>query len=153
MTPSNFTFWDYLPFEEDLALYLNKLEFPLPKDTLYQVWSNLAHWFWRRFLKIFNVFLLFCYYLPLEKGYPLLLNKLQSPSPKNDLCQVWLKLAQWFCRTRFSNDTIQFYSFVIISPLKRTWPFIWTNLNFLHPRILCTKVDSIWPIGSGEEDF
>jgi hypothetical protein len=30
-------FCDYLPFEEDLALYLNKLEFPLPKDNLYEV--------------------------------------------------------------------------------------------------------------------
>jgi hypothetical protein len=29
-------FYDYLPFEEDLALYLNNLEFPLPKDNLYQ---------------------------------------------------------------------------------------------------------------------
>jgi hypothetical protein len=35
--------------EEDLALYLNNLEFPLPKDNLYQVWFNLACWFWRRF--------------------------------------------------------------------------------------------------------
>jgi hypothetical protein len=25
-------FCDYLPFEEDLALYLNNLEFPLSKD-------------------------------------------------------------------------------------------------------------------------
>jgi hypothetical protein len=30
-------FCDYLPFEENLALYLNKLEFPSPKDKLYQV--------------------------------------------------------------------------------------------------------------------
>jgi hypothetical protein len=30
-------FCDYLPLEEDLALYLNNLEFPLPKDNLYQV--------------------------------------------------------------------------------------------------------------------
>jgi hypothetical protein len=29
--------YDYLPFEEDLALYLNNLEFPLPKSDLYQV--------------------------------------------------------------------------------------------------------------------
>jgi hypothetical protein len=36
------------------------------------------------------------YYLPLEKGYPLPLKKLESPSPKDDLCQVWLKLVQWF---------------------------------------------------------
>jgi hypothetical protein len=70
---------------------LKKLEFPSPKDTLYQVWLNLAYWFWRRgFLKIFNVFLLFCYYLPLEKGYPLPLKKLESPSPKDNLCQLWL---------------------------------------------------------------
>jgi hypothetical protein len=30
-------FCDYLPFEEDLALSLNNLEFPLPKDDLYHV--------------------------------------------------------------------------------------------------------------------
>jgi hypothetical protein len=30
-------FCDYLPFEENLALYLNKLEFPSPKDNLFQV--------------------------------------------------------------------------------------------------------------------
>jgi hypothetical protein len=77
----------------------------------------LTCWFWRRrFLKIFNVFLLFSYYLPLEKGYPLPLNKFESPLSKNnlkalesslskdDLCQVWLKLAQWFWRRRFLND-------------------------------------------------
>jgi hypothetical protein len=59
---------------------LNKRELPSPKDSLYQVWSNLACWFWRRrFLKIFSVFLLFRYYLPLEKGNPLPLNKLESP--------------------------------------------------------------------------
>jgi hypothetical protein len=41
------------PFEKELALYLNKLEFPSCKD-------NLAYWFWRRrFLKIFIGFLLF----------------------------------------------------------------------------------------------
>jgi hypothetical protein len=43
--------------------------------------------------------------------------------------------------------------FVIISPLNRTWPFICTNLNSLHPRIICTKFDWIWPAGSEEEDL
>jgi hypothetical protein len=42
---------------------------------------------------------------------------------------------------------------VIISPLKRTWPIIWRNLNSLHARIICTKFDWIWPAGSGEDDF
>jgi hypothetical protein len=30
-------FCDYFPFEEDLALYVNNFEFPLPKVDLYQV--------------------------------------------------------------------------------------------------------------------
>jgi hypothetical protein len=78
----------------------------------------LVCWFWRRrFLKIFSAFLFFRYYFPLEKGYPLPLNKFESPSPKDDLYQVWLKLAKWFWR-RFLNDLIPFYT------LKRTWPFI-----------------------------
>jgi hypothetical protein len=69
----------------------------------------LACWFWRRrFLKIFSAFSLFRYYLPLERGYLLLLNKLKSPPPKDDLCQVWSKLAHWFWRRRFLNDPTQF---------------------------------------------
>jgi hypothetical protein len=32
-----FAFFDYLPFEEDLALYLKNLESPLPNDDLFQV--------------------------------------------------------------------------------------------------------------------
>jgi hypothetical protein len=40
--------------------------------------------------KIFSVFLLFRYYLPLKKGYPLHLNKLESPPSKDELCQVCL---------------------------------------------------------------
>ena len=34
----------------------------------------------------------------------LLLNKLESPSPKDALCQVWLKLAQWFWRRRWKCE-------------------------------------------------
>jgi hypothetical protein len=42
-----------------------------------------------KILKIFCVFLLFRYYLPLEKGYPLPLTTLESFPSKDDLC--WLK--------------------------------------------------------------
>ena len=53
----------------------------------------------KRIFYIFvNVFSLFRNYLHLEKGRALHLNKLESPSPKEDLYQVWLKLAQWFLR-------------------------------------------------------
>jgi hypothetical protein len=65
--------------------------------------------------KKFSVFLLVCYYLPLERGNSLHLDKLKSPLLKDDLCQVCLKLAQWFWR-RFLNDPTLFYIFVIISP-------------------------------------
>jgi hypothetical protein len=106
----------YLPLQKGAALHFNKLEFPPPKDDLCHVWLKLAQWFWRRrFLNINCVFLLFCYYLPLqngaalqfflfcyylplEKSGALYFNKLESPSPKDDLCHVWLKLAKWFWR-------------------------------------------------------
>jgi hypothetical protein len=41
----------------------------------------------KKILKIFSLFLHFCYFLPLENGNPLHLNKLETPSPKDDLCQ------------------------------------------------------------------
>jgi hypothetical protein len=96
-----FNFCDYLPFEKELAFYLNKLEFPSSKDNLYQVSMKSALWFLRRrFLNIFCVFLLFRYNLPLEKGTTLHLYKFESPPSKDDMCNVWLKLAQRFWRSR-----------------------------------------------------
>jgi hypothetical protein len=59
------------------------------------------------FYKIFSVFLLFCDYFPLEKGNPLHLKNLKSPPPKDDLCQVWLKLAQWFWRRNQKCKSLQ----------------------------------------------
>ena len=74
------------------ALHLNKHISPSSKDALCQVWLKLNQWFWRRrFLNFINVFSLFQNYLLLEKGGVLHLNKLESPSPKDALCQVWLK--------------------------------------------------------------
>ena len=46
-----------------------------------------------------------------------------------------------------------FNHFVIISPLKRARPFIWTNLNSLPPRMPCAKFGWNWLSGSGGEDF
>ena len=60
----------------------------------------MAQWF-RRFV---DVFLLFRYYLPLEKVRAFHFYKLESPSPKDALWKVLLKLALWFWRiSRFSN--------------------------------------------------
>jgi hypothetical protein len=56
---------------------------------------------------MFSVFLLFCDYLPLEKSNPLHLNNLEFPSPKDDLCQVLLKLAQWFWKRSRKCKSLQ----------------------------------------------
>ena len=46
----------------------------------------------KKVFKVLNVFLLFHYYHPLEKGLVLHLYKLEFPSPKDSLCQFLLKL-------------------------------------------------------------
>jgi hypothetical protein len=109
MTPPHFC--DNLPFEEDLALFLYKLELDLPKDDLYTVWLRLSSWFWRRFFKIFNVALLFCYYLPLGGSIVLHFNNFECPTLKDNSCHVWFKLAEWFWNRRFLNDPTPFLHF------------------------------------------
>ena len=46
-----------------------------------------------------------------------------------------------------------FCNFAIITPWKKEGPFIWTNLYFLHPKVVCDKFGWKWPNVSGEEDF
>ena len=75
----------YLPLEKVGAYHLNKLDFPLPKDALYQVKLTLAYWFLRRCLNFVNAFSLFRNYLHLEKGVALHLNKLESSSSMDAL--------------------------------------------------------------------
>jgi hypothetical protein len=77
---------------------LNKLEFPSPKNNLFQVGLLILE---KKIFKIFSAFLL------LEKGNPFHLNKLETPPPKDDLCQVWLKLAQWFWRRSRKCKSLQ----------------------------------------------
>ena len=43
--------------------------------------------------------------------------------------------------------------FCIYLPLEQNLPFIWTNSNPLHQRILWAKFRWNWPSGSWEEDF
>ena len=61
----------------------------------------------------------------------------------------------WFSGSReedFLISSMYFRYFWIISSWKRAGPFIWTNLNPLHPRMLCAKFGWNSPGGSGEED-
>ena len=52
----------------------------------------------RGFLNIFNIILLFRFYLPFKKDVGLHLNKLESSPHKDALGQIWLKFAQWLLR-------------------------------------------------------
>ena len=63
-----------------------------------------------------NIFSLFSYYLPLEKGGALHSNKHESPSPKDAFCQIWLKFAHWLLEEDFLSLSMYFRYFVIISP-------------------------------------
>ena len=69
--------------------------------ALCQVWLKLVQWFCKgRFSNFIKLFFLFHYHLPLEKGETIHLMKLESSLPKNALCSIWLKLAQWFLKRK-----------------------------------------------------
>jgi hypothetical protein len=73
---------------------LKNLEFPLPKDDLFQLWLKLACWFWRRrFLKIFSVFLLFCDY-PLGEEQSPSFEQFRIPSPQGWLVPSLVTIGQ-----------------------------------------------------------
>jgi hypothetical protein len=121
-------FCDYLPFEKDMALNLNNLDIPLPKDDSFQVWLKLACWFWRRSY-FFNINICkygFPYYGPSPPlgtmmGTILNLHYIRKLLWKYEL--FWLSGSG---EEDFSLTQTNFCIFVIISPLKRTWPLIWT---------------------------
>ena len=85
-------FRNYLPLEKGWhgTFIWTNLNPHHPKEALCQVCLKLAKWFWRRFLNYANVFSLFRNYLSLVKGWAVHSNKLESSSPKDALCPVWL---------------------------------------------------------------
>ena len=96
------------------------------------------------------------HYLLFENLIVLNLNKLEFSSPKNTLCQIWLKFVQWFWIRKmifkFRQLIILFRKYMYL-PLERAGPYFFRNVNFLHSRMLCAKSSWNWPSGSGKEIF
>jgi hypothetical protein len=78
-------------------------------------------------------------YLPLERGNTIHVYKLESPPPKDDLCQVWIKLAQWFWR-RFLNDPTSFLHFCDYLPFEEDLALYLNKLEFSSPK------DNMYPV-------
>ena len=84
-------FCNYLPLKRAWDFIWTNLN-PLYTRMLCAKFGWNAQWFLRkRFLNFVNIYSLFRNYLPLEKDVTLYLNKLESSSPKDALCQVWLE--------------------------------------------------------------
>ena len=92
------------------------------------IWTNLnpIHpwllsakfgWNWTSESGVVNVF--FRYNLPLKMGVVLHLNKVESPTPKDALCQDGLKIDQWIWRRRFFECQQFIFTTSIISPSKK----------------------------------
>ena len=99
----------------------------------------------RRFFKFVNVFSQFYNNLLLEKSVALHLNKLESPSHKDALCQVWLKLAHWFWRRRWKCEKFMTMTMTTTDNgqilIRKAHLSLWLrwakNLFFLYLCIIC----------------
>ena len=93
-------------------------------------------WFWRYkhlFFNFVNVFSIVRYYLPLKKDVALYFYRLKFPSPKNALCQVWMKLDQLLWRRFFFISSMSY-----LSPLRKGMTFYLNKLESLsHNDALC----------------
>ena len=87
-----------------------------------------------------NIFSLFRNYLRLEKVGALHLNKLESPSPKDALCQVWSKLTQSFWKRRFLNAVNVFSLFRNYPPLEKGGALQLNKLETPSPNDEQTKI-------------
>ena len=81
------------------------------------------------------------------------MQNLESTLIKDFLWQVRLKFQNGSCEEDFKTLIMTFRYFVIISPWKGAWPFIWTNVNPLPKRMLWAKIGWNLPGGSWKEDL
>ena len=98
-----------------------------------------------------NIFLLFWNYLPLERSVALRLRKHEFLSPRDVLCQVWLRIGQAVMENFLKSFVNIFSLFRHYFPLEKGLALYLKTLNPHHPRMLC-PVCWNWLCCSGEED-
>ena len=104
-------------------------------------------------MKSNRVFFTFSILSPLGKGRsPFIWTNLNPPHPRMLCAKFGWKWLSGSGEEDFLISSMYFCYFVIISLWKRAGPFIWTNLNPLHPRMLCVKFGWNWPSGFGEDE-
>ena len=114
----------YFPMENGVALHQNKLEFPAsPKDAFVKFHRNCPCGYKEEeYLMLSMYFKLLHYYLPLEKGMKLHLNKVESHFPKNAKCKVWWKLTKRIWKRRLLDGVNVFLLFHYFLHLEKLVP-------------------------------
>ena len=82
----------------------------------------------------------------------ILILKLESPSPRDTLCQVWLKLAHCFWRRALKNFANVFSLFRYHLLLEKDVALHLNKLESPSPMMLCAKFCWNWPSSPREED-
>jgi hypothetical protein len=84
----------------------------------------------KKILKKFQCIFTLSLLSPLGEGLSPSLDNLKSTTPKDDLCQVWLKFAQWFWRRGFLNDPTPFLHFCDYLPFEEDLALRLNKLEF-----------------------
>ena len=134
-------FQNYLPLEKGLALHLNKLEFPLPKHALFQIWLKFAMRICcKEDSKTLSMYFRYFVIISLwKKAWPFI----ELTWFPNYLCAN-MPCAKCGCNWSISSAEEDFFipstccrysvfiskmlKLFIVSIWKRVWYFIWINL-------------------------
>jgi hypothetical protein len=117
---------DYLPFEEDLALYFNNFWIPFTQG-----------WFVPSFIEIGKLVLEktafkidptlslhFCYYLPIEKDLVFYLNNFEFSYPRGSFVPSLIEIGLLVLKKILNNFHCTFTALLLSSPWAGTLPII-----------------------------
>jgi hypothetical protein len=101
----------------------------------------------------FCMFVIICNYFPFKKDMVLYLDKIEFPSCKGDLNQVWKKYVYWFRRSFFFPYGHVKLVFPYRDPIHPLGTMILIILNLHRIRRFSYKPQLFWPSGCLKEDF